>query len=184
MIYLSTIFTDMSFGCRAGDVILANYCMAHTIAPNISPYIRYSVYFRITSTAHRSKENKTNSPRPRQPPSAYGGGRDEGLPSAYSGRSASDMKHRPESMLDVWADWPGLRQHIRKASKHAVEAPRATVMGPAAGVAVATAAPVPMGVSVASTSASATFTSSSDVTCEDEENRQLALALERSKYDM
>ena len=32
---------------RAGDVFLANYMVAHFVAPNASPDIRYAVYFRV-----------------------------------------------------------------------------------------------------------------------------------------
>jgi len=78
---------------RAGDAIIANYCTAHTIAPNISPYIRYSVYFRVTSKTHGSGNRGQSSVHVR-----------------------SGMKHRPESMLDVWCDWPGLKRHMTVAT--------------------------------------------------------------------
>jgi hypothetical protein len=32
---------------KPGDVFLANYMVAHAIAPNASPNIRYAVYFRV-----------------------------------------------------------------------------------------------------------------------------------------
>jgi hypothetical protein len=32
---------------RAGDVFVANYLTAHFVAPNMSPHIRYAVYFRV-----------------------------------------------------------------------------------------------------------------------------------------
>jgi ectoine hydroxylase-related dioxygenase (phytanoyl-CoA dioxygenase family) len=35
---------------KAGDVIIAHYLLAHSIASNVSPNIRYALYFRITST--------------------------------------------------------------------------------------------------------------------------------------
>lgn len=35
---------------RAGDVVLAHYQLAHSVAPNHSPHIRYAVYYRL---AHR-----------------------------------------------------------------------------------------------------------------------------------
>ena len=41
---------------RAGDVVILNYSMAHTIAPNVSPQLRYNVYFRISSHQHRKKK--------------------------------------------------------------------------------------------------------------------------------
>lgn len=37
---------------KAGDIVLAHYCMPHTVAPNVSPNIRYAVYFRLSSVAH------------------------------------------------------------------------------------------------------------------------------------
>ena len=58
---------------RAGDVVIANYNLAHLVAPNASPDIRYCVYFRVRTLAHGTRQG-----------------------------------HRPEAMLDVWADWPGL----------------------------------------------------------------------------
>eukprot|EP00051_Salpingoeca_urceolata_P005128 m.70558 g.70558 ORF g.70558 m.70558 type:complete len:482 (-) comp14075_c0_seq3:218-1663(-) len=44
---------------RAGDVVLAHYQLAHTIAPNVSPNIRYCVYFRLT---HRRRPVKSFAP--------------------------------------------------------------------------------------------------------------------------
>lgn len=35
---------------RAGDIVLAHYQLAHSVAQNVSPHIRYAVYFRL---AHR-----------------------------------------------------------------------------------------------------------------------------------
>ncbi len=40
---------------RAGDVILAHYQTAHTVVVNVSPYIRYAVFFRLTCKDHRSR---------------------------------------------------------------------------------------------------------------------------------
>lgn len=59
---------------QCGDVVLANYNLAHLVAPNAGPDIRYCVYFRIRVLAHGVRQG-----------------------------------HRPEAMLDVWLDWPGLR---------------------------------------------------------------------------
>jgi len=36
-------------------VILAHYQTAHTVAPNISPDIRYCVYFRVTAGTRPDK---------------------------------------------------------------------------------------------------------------------------------
>lgn len=71
---------------RAGDAIVVNYLVAHNIAPNISPYIRYCVYFRPQHKAFRQKH-------------AQGG---------------QAKHHRPESMLDPWYDWPGLRNALNQ----------------------------------------------------------------------
>lgn len=32
---------------KAGDIIITHYMLAHTIAPNCSPHVRYAVYFRV-----------------------------------------------------------------------------------------------------------------------------------------
>jgi Phytanoyl-CoA dioxygenase (PhyH) len=43
---------------RAGDAILAHYQLAHGAAPNVSPHVRYAVFFRL---AHR--DHDPSSPR-------------------------------------------------------------------------------------------------------------------------
>ena len=78
---------------RAGDAIILNYCTAHNIAPNISPFIRYTVYFRLTKQVSRPlpraiQSNSTLSPLP----------------------SPNTLKHRPDAMLNVWSDWSGLQR--------------------------------------------------------------------------
>lgn len=40
---------------QAGDVIIANYSLAHAIAPNRSPHIRYAVYFRLYAHQHEER---------------------------------------------------------------------------------------------------------------------------------
>jgi len=37
---------------KAGDAILAHYLTAHTVVVNVSPYIRYAVFFRLTDRNH------------------------------------------------------------------------------------------------------------------------------------
>jgi hypothetical protein len=37
---------------RAGDVIVAHYLLAHAVAANISPHVRYAVFFRLTHVDH------------------------------------------------------------------------------------------------------------------------------------
>jgi hypothetical protein len=39
---------------RAGDVILAHYALAHGVTPNLSPDIRYAVYFRLFHQDHEA----------------------------------------------------------------------------------------------------------------------------------
>lgn len=41
---------------RAGDAILCHYQLAHGIAPNTSPFIRYGVYFRISHADHEARK--------------------------------------------------------------------------------------------------------------------------------
>lgn len=38
----------------AGDVILCHYQLAHTVVINVSPYVRYAVFFRLSHVNHRS----------------------------------------------------------------------------------------------------------------------------------
>ncbi len=37
---------------HAGDAILAHYLLAHGVAPNLSPHIRYACFFRLTAIDH------------------------------------------------------------------------------------------------------------------------------------
>jgi hypothetical protein len=37
---------------KAGDMILCHYLTAHTVVANVSPYIRYAVFFRIRHISH------------------------------------------------------------------------------------------------------------------------------------
>jgi ectoine hydroxylase-related dioxygenase (phytanoyl-CoA dioxygenase family) len=47
---------------QAGDVVLCHYQLAHGITPNVSPNIRYAIYFRLYHTEHEAynKESMTN----------------------------------------------------------------------------------------------------------------------------
>ena len=46
---------------RAGDVFLANYLTAHLNAPNVSPDIRYAVYFRLSGPLMEQSKANGNS---------------------------------------------------------------------------------------------------------------------------
>lgn len=37
---------------KAGDIVLAHYLLAHSVAPNVSPHVRYAVFFRLTHVDH------------------------------------------------------------------------------------------------------------------------------------
>jgi hypothetical protein len=37
---------------RAGDALLAHYQLAHGVAPNLGPHVRYAVFFRLSHVAH------------------------------------------------------------------------------------------------------------------------------------
>ncbi len=37
---------------QAGDVVLAHYLLAHGVAPNVSPNVRYAIFFRLTHVDH------------------------------------------------------------------------------------------------------------------------------------
>jgi Phytanoyl-CoA dioxygenase (PhyH) len=51
-------FPDLPLGpprqirARAGDAVLAHYALAHGIAPNLGPHVRYAVFFRLYHTTH------------------------------------------------------------------------------------------------------------------------------------
>jgi hypothetical protein len=48
---------------KAGDVVIVNYLTAHLVAPNVSPNIRYCVYFRLKSASF-AHERRTRLHRP------------------------------------------------------------------------------------------------------------------------
>lgn len=85
---------------KAGDVVILNYCLAHNVAPNVSPLLRYAVYFRVSGQSFRRKAPKVEGRSP------------------ANGAPMDVMHHRPDSMLNVWCDWPGLREAV---PPHAVE---------------------------------------------------------------
>jgi len=41
---------------KAGDAVIVNYMLPHVVAPNISPDIRYCVYFRVITTYLTEKD--------------------------------------------------------------------------------------------------------------------------------
>ena len=43
---------------KAGDVILCHYQLAHTVVSNVSPYIRYAVFFRLKHVDHSVHKQK------------------------------------------------------------------------------------------------------------------------------
>ncbi len=43
---------------EAGDAILCHYQTAHTVVSNVSPYIRYAVFFRLIHVDHASHRNE------------------------------------------------------------------------------------------------------------------------------
>ncbi len=45
------------FLCRAGDAVLAHYLLAHGIAGNASPHIRYAIFFRLNHVEHDPRRN-------------------------------------------------------------------------------------------------------------------------------
>mmetsp|Transcript_19964 Transcript_19964/g.33645 ORF Transcript_19964/g.33645 Transcript_19964/m.33645 type:complete len:338 (+) Transcript_19964:121-1134(+) len=82
---------------KAGDVVILNYCLAHNVAPNISPHLRYNVYFRITSKMHRRKPANDTGNNERN---------------SVTGAAMASMNHYPQAMLHVWDEWPGLRHMV------------------------------------------------------------------------
>ncbi|MEN9937221.1 MAG: hypothetical protein RLZZ387_3800 [Chloroflexota bacterium] len=41
---------------RAGDVVLAHYELAHGVTANVSPHVRYAIYFRLHHVAHAGQK--------------------------------------------------------------------------------------------------------------------------------
>jgi hypothetical protein len=41
---------------KAGDVVICHYQMAHGIAPNTSPFVRYAVFFRVKHPQHNEQK--------------------------------------------------------------------------------------------------------------------------------
>lgn len=46
---------------KSGDMILSHYLTAHTVVVNVSPYIRYAVFFRLKHVDHESHGEKVFS---------------------------------------------------------------------------------------------------------------------------
>ena len=46
---------------KGGDAILAHYLTAHTVVVNVSPYIRYAVFFRLSDMNHSLHRNRVFS---------------------------------------------------------------------------------------------------------------------------
>jgi hypothetical protein len=138
---------------RAGDAIILNYSTAHNIAPNISPFIRYTVYFRVT-TVNGIQQRRTAFASP--------------MSAVSSMANSSPTRHRPEAMLSVWSDWRGLqRMPFHSSSENGggvVAIPRNEIQSPGQRK-LSASAPQKSG------------------TTEEEEDRELALAIERSKYE-
>jgi hypothetical protein len=44
---------------RAGDLVLAHYLLAHSVAPHVGAHVRYAVFFRVYSTAHHEHPWRT-----------------------------------------------------------------------------------------------------------------------------
>lgn len=85
--------TDALFGrpvvsClgKAGDVVIANHMTAHLIAPNVSPEIRYCVYFRVCGPLFEEGKQKERQ---------------------QAGATAGKIANLA-AMLDPWCHWPGL----------------------------------------------------------------------------
>lgn len=36
----------------AGDIVLCHYQLAHSVTPNVSPFVRYAIFFRLTHVEH------------------------------------------------------------------------------------------------------------------------------------
>lgn len=147
---------------RAGDAVILNYSTAHNIAPNISPYIRYTVYFRITCSTGIQQRRAAHTSQ---------------LSPTSSMKGPGPLRHRPEAMLSVWSDWRGMHRmpfYTHDDTNGGVVAlPRNEVLSPGR-----------YQKKDAMMRGSQNLQQSPPKPSEeDEEMRQLALALERSKYE-
>jgi hypothetical protein len=43
---------------KAGDVVLCHYQIAHCAAPNVSPHIRYGIFFRLSKQGHGDRKRE------------------------------------------------------------------------------------------------------------------------------
>jgi hypothetical protein len=41
---------------QAGDIALCHYALAHSVAPNVSPHVRYAIFFRLTHVDHDAQK--------------------------------------------------------------------------------------------------------------------------------
>jgi hypothetical protein len=41
---------------RAGDIVFCHYQLAHGVTPNVSPHVRYAVFFRLTHVEHEAQK--------------------------------------------------------------------------------------------------------------------------------
>lgn len=150
---------------RAGDAIILNYSTAHNIAPNVSPFIRYTVYFRLTKRITRPLQQAAQS----------------SINSSLSSLpSPTTMKHRPDSMLNVWSDWSGLQRMPFYQVNNPFQVVMAVERNP-------TSPSAPKN-SIQQQQQQQKLQNNQQqqvrrVEDEDEEMRQLAMVLERSKYD-
>jgi ectoine hydroxylase-related dioxygenase (phytanoyl-CoA dioxygenase family) len=46
---------------RKGDAVICHFQLGHGIAPNVSPHIRYALFFRMKHPAHESRKAETLS---------------------------------------------------------------------------------------------------------------------------
>ena len=44
--------------CRAGDLVLCHYQIAHCAAPNVSPHVRYGIFFRLSHIDHAGQKRE------------------------------------------------------------------------------------------------------------------------------
>jgi hypothetical protein len=41
---------------KAGDIVLCHYELAHGVTPNVSPHVRYAIFFRLTHAEHEGQK--------------------------------------------------------------------------------------------------------------------------------
>jgi len=125
------------FTGKAGDVIICNFLLAHNVAPNRSPNIRYAVYFRLHSTLFPEGKFWWKCFRPvamALPWHDWGGLRDVSCPARQAGRPQKDCRClediREQEKLSIGRGADAKQHAYSKANHNKITAATAISMFP------------------------------------------------------